>query len=774
MNELLAKLVLLLDGSWRELGAGVESTRWFFATAGLPVLIAGTVLGAGLAVVSYVRTTEGLTPKARVGLGLLRFIAVVCLVTIASGAICHVRLARTDRPHLLMLVDDSPSMRAVVGPGGRDRADNAQPGQSHLQVAEKSAELLLPELSGSFNVQTLRTSEVLGLEADGEKPQSLAEAVVRAASRSDERAPLAGVLLISDGIQTGQADLQAAAKDVPVSVSTLGLGTVATGDVVLHSAVVPPFVYHRDRTMVAASVRSYGMNGEAVVRLLALRPAGETEIASAKVTLKPDGSPTPARVEFAAEDLGLQRFILRIAPMSGELTDVNNSLQFHLDVRPEKLRVLVVEANAGWEYKWVRRALETDPAIEFYGLVRLPPDEWFFQGNNQRPDKKPVVARTKDGFPGSIEELAFFDVLILGDVERKVLEQAGRFEMVQTYVLQNGGGLATVGGMSVYSAGNYDDTPLARLLPVAVEREKKQHLINRFNVELTGRGMMHPVMQLEYDPEKNADAWGKLPWVEGGNAWRRVKPGATSLLVHPTLKTAFGQRPAAAAWQCGRGRVFSTALDTTWHWSLDRETDIDYHRRFWGLMMRWLGGDPRLVRGNVLILETPVCEVGRPVSVSTLLRNDAGMPIVDAAVVFAIEYPNGQKLSVRAGSDPTVPGCFRLNFDPDQTGVQKVDLEAKLPDGTDRKGAIEFNVSPSRAEYLDLRGDVNALAALSKATGGSAANAAQYQDLKLPEAKRRPATFERVVNLWRTPGIVILLVGCLAVEWFMRKRRGLA
>jgi len=293
-------------------------------------------------------------------------------------------------------------------------------------------------------------------------------------------------------------------------------------------------------------------------------------------------------------------------------------------------------------------------------------------------------------------------------------------------------------------------------------------------VQLTGRGMMHPVMQLEYDPEKNAEAWGKLPWVEGGNAWRRAKPGATALLVHPTLKTAFGQRPVAAAWQCGRGRVFSTALDTTWHWSLDRETDVDYTRRFWGLVARWLGGDPRLVRGNVLILETPICEVGRPASISTLLRNDAGLPISDAEVAFVIEYPDGQKLSVRSASDPAVPGCFRLNFDPDQTGVHKVKLESKLPDGTERKGAIEFDVSPSRAEYLDLRGDSVALAELAKATGGASAEVGGYRDLKLPDAKHQPASFERVVNLWRTPGIVILLVGCLAVEWFMRKRRGLA
>ena len=85
----------------------------------------------------------------------------------------------------------------------------------------------------------------------------------------------------------------------------------------------------------------------------------------------------------------------------------------------------------------------------------------------------PVLKNPKNGFPESQDELNYFDVLILGDLERKIFEQAGRFALVDAFVRQHGGGLATLGGLKVYGAGNYEDTTLARMLPFDLVHEKK-------------------------------------------------------------------------------------------------------------------------------------------------------------------------------------------------------------------------------------------------------------------------------------------------------------
>ena len=527
--------------------------------------------------------------------------------------------------------------------------------------------------------------------------------------------------------------------------------------------------------LISAELRSPGLSGEATLRLASLRAGAEKEIATTKITLAPGGEPLVARLEFPATDPGLQRFLVRVEPVAGELTALNNTVAFHLDVRPEKIRVLFVEGEPSWEYRYARQALLADPAVEFHGLVRLPGDEWFYQGPTNRADAKPVLRAPRDGFPATPAELNHFDVLILGDLERKVFEQARRFELVESFVRQRGGGLATLGGMKVYAAGNYEGTLLAQMLPVEVVREKTMQLVNRFNVQPTSQGLVHPVLQLEGDPVKNEQAWAALPWVEGGNAWRALKPGATPLLLHPTLRTPAGPRPVAAAWPYGAGRIYSTALDGTWHWRLARKADTDYHQRFWGLLIRWLAGDPRLSQPSApLMLDDPLLEVGKAAAFSVNLRDSDGNPVTDAAVEFTVEAPASERLLARAASDPAAPGRYALRYTPSQPGDHVIKAVITGPGDQHREQQLTCTVSPSRAEFRHIVPDTAALAELAAASGGVSLPLARHAELKLPAAPSSVSVQRVVVNVWQAPGVLLLLLAALSAEWLLRKRRGLA
>ncbi len=765
--SLIARLILLLEGEWTSSSTTVERVVWSFAQGGYAILITGAAAGLILAMLCYARTTESLTARARAGLGVLRFVSVICLVLIAAGAACRIHLLVKSRPELLVIMDDSTSMH--VKHGERTR------GEAVLNYVLESTHLR--HLRRTFNTPSKSTSNALGQTGLPQHSQNLAEAVIRGASAPQRRNPPDHILLISDGIQVGRSSLSDAAAQVGVPVSALSFGDGSgIKDAWIRSASIPPFVYHRDPVPITADIRITGLESETLLKLFHLRGKTEKEVASVPVTLEGDSSSVPARIEFTAEHSGLQHYELRLEGIEGEITPLNNALRFHLDVRPEKMKVLFVEGQPSWEYRYIKRALSADPAVEFHGLVRLPPDEWFFQGNNSRPNGKPVLRNPKRGFPDSIEELTYFDAIILGDLERKIFEQAGRFALIEEFVRRRAGGLATMGGLAVYGAGNFDGTPLARLLPFRVEREKKKHLINRFNVQLTPQGIMHPIMRLDHDPAKNEMAWSKLPWVEGGNAIRRTKSGATALLVHPTLSTPFGPRPVSAVWRCGKGRVFSSALDGTWHWALARKSETDYHRRFWGLCVRWLSGDPRSSRGNSLILETPVCEVGEPVALSTILRDAAGDAVSEAKVVFSMERPNQTGIVSHVKGDPVRPGRFAMGFHPDTSGMHKAVVSIRLPEGSEEEKALEFFVTPSRKELLSVRPDEQSLRDLAEATGGSVVPIWEQNKLKIPtpESGSNSRVVEITVQLWQSPGLVLLLVICLSLEWLLRKRRGLA
>ena len=78
----------------------------------------------------------------------------------------------------------------------------------------------------------------------------------------------------------------------------------------------------------------------------------------------------------------------------------------------------------------------------------------------------------------------------------------------------------------------------------------------------------------------------------------RARPGAATLLVHPTLKGMDGKpAPVLVASDVGKGRSLALLTDTAWHWGLPAAGEGDDGRafqRFWENAIRWLVRDPAL------------------------------------------------------------------------------------------------------------------------------------------------------------------------------------
>ena len=76
-----------------------------------------------------------------------------------------------------------------------------------------------------------------------------------------------------------------------------------------------------------------------------------------------------------------------------------------------------------------------------------------------------------------------------------------------------------------------------------------------FRPKLTSEGRTHPVTSLVLDPRDNELRWAKLPPLEGVNRVPRVRPGAATLLTHPTLRTDGGKpAPVLVVGDAGKGR----------------------------------------------------------------------------------------------------------------------------------------------------------------------------------------------------------------------------
>ena len=51
-----------------------------------------------------------------------------------------------------------------------------------------------------------------------------------------------------------------------------------------------------------------------------------------------------------------------------------------MDVSPQRRNVLYIEGEPRWEYKFIRRAADTDSSLRLASLVRATPNRYYRQG----------------------------------------------------------------------------------------------------------------------------------------------------------------------------------------------------------------------------------------------------------------------------------------------------------------------------------------------------------------------------------------------------------
>jgi hypothetical protein len=122
-------------------------------------------------------------------------------------------------------------------------------------------------------------------------------------------------------------------------------------------------------------------------------------------------------------------------------------------------------------------------------------------------------------------------------------------------------------------------------------------------------------------------------------------------------------------------------------------------------------------------------------------------------------------------------GAYGGQTDPLPPGEYRFLAEARSADGNTGLGRSEsrFWVDTNGPEYLRLRPDAGTLDQIARVSGGSSTDRAGIGDLlsRLPDVVRRMGRV-REVQLWNHLALFLSFITVLCVEWFLRRRRGLA
>jgi hypothetical protein len=577
----------------------------------------------------------------------------------------------------------------------------------------------------------------------------------------DQQSNLRAVVLLSDGdYNLGQPPVAAAQKmrlrGVPLFPIPVGSQT-RLPDLDLLSVTAPSYGIVGENVQIPFTIRS---SLDRQVRTI-VRLRDESGREHTKDIVIPPNSETYESILWRLEKEGSSTLELSVPVADGELIAPNNSRRFTIAGRPEKIRVLVIESQPRWEYRFLRNALSRDPGVELSCLLFHPA---LGPGGG-----KDYIAE----FPSKLEDLAKYDVIFLGDVgignDQLTREQCS---LIRGLVENQASGVVFLPG----SQGNQFsllETDLSDLIPVILDDKHRNGLAESVAapLTLTTEGRASLLTMLGGNEQENPEIWRRLPGFHWHAPVIKAKGGSEVLATHGTRRGKFGPVPLLVTRPAGHGKVLFMGIDSAWRWR--RGVEDLYHYRFWGQVARWMSYQRNMASGQRVRLffnpERP--EPGATVTLNANAFDVNGAPLEKGTVAIDLTSPDGRTQRIELQKNDSAWGAFSGRFKVDLPGQWKIRATASgaedkplettlLAQGME----IEKTGQPARPEVLEE---------MARVSRGRVIQPSQLADLiKEITALPEPRPLETRVPLWSHWGTLVVLITLLGVFWTGRKLNG--
>ena len=593
---------------------------------------------------------------------------------------------------------------------------------------------------------------------------------------------LAGVVLVSDGIDNGRlgtGPLSQGArrflKGLGVPVHTAWVGSRSIRDVAVAEVYADAFAFVRNAVQLEADIRVHGMDLQRLP--VQLETAGSV-VAQRELKLEPGRSDYRVRFEFVPQRVGKFVYTISTPLQAGEALPGNNRRSFVLKVIRDRIRVLQVCGHPSWDERFLRQLLKRDPNVDLisFFILRTPTDLSLVPTS----ELSLIPFPTEELFE---KELGSFDLVLLQDFNYRPYGIGVYLPHLRRFVEQ-GGGLAMIGGNLSFSSGGYHGTPVGEILPLVLLPDEgvPERLVSEedFKPRLTPQGRDHPILQVGRTASETGQILAGLPPLSGVNLVGGVAPGANVLAVHPVLRDATGKSmPVLATREVGKGRTLALTTDSSWHWafhSVGAGGTRQAYDRFWRNAMRWLIRDPELKYLRVIVQRDTVA-LGSAVRATIRVYNPDYSPAAGVRVSHEVELlPDAvsqEKKPVKVRTSYTnSEGEIALELTPTRVGAYRVRARGVVGGRSSEESALVL-VEPAGPEEREPRARPDLLRQMAQATGGRyLGQPASLPDLEFRAPQSVRVNWRRDVELWSHWWSLLFCVLILGLEWAVRRRYG--
>jgi uncharacterized membrane protein len=758
-----------------------------------------------LTIFLYLRR-QGLPTWVRIMLAVTRLLVLGLIVAVIFEPTATVRQTDTEKRRLPVLIDVSQSMsvkdqrkrsedigeaavalgilphsstaedvkRSAMALDGKQReaVDSASRLDLATSLLSKSGREMLGVIDADLDVSYHAFGETLQRLGKSELKESLAAlrsdspetsigGALEALAKTERGAPLAGVVLVSDGLDTSSRRTESVVRDlgtrgIPVYIVPVGIAD--PDDVSIRNVIMQDVAFTGDKVPVRVQLQSKGYEKRTAELTVSLNGRG---IARQIVTF--EGGLQFEEIFFNVDvaERGAARIVVEIEAFSDESTAANNRVERSVRVVNEKINVLCIEGSARWEFRYLRAMLKRDPRINAT-----------FIGTRSQPELAQNSSEYIAGFPEDREEAFAYDLVILGDVDSAFFS-AEAFQRLDELVRERGGSLLMLCGAR-FAPASYAGTPVERMLPVEFDPEAEWEDIDESVYPvLTPEGRSSLVMTLETDRDENDLVWSRVAPLDRIPPLLAPRPGATVLAELSDTQSRTDRYPLVAWQRYGTGKCMMMATDRLW--LLRFKTGDKYHWRVWSQCVQFLTLSRLMGEHERIRLETDRATYpvdGRVMLYANLLDDDyepliqPGFEIEVSALDVDGAAGDPQRVTLRP--DKSNPGLYEGYFSPPREGGYRVEANA-----ADRplSNSTEFQVADLRPELANTDMQIDHLLRITELSGGEVLSALEFQKLSdLLNNEPHTTTVRTDRPLWDNSLAILLLVGLLGFEWILRRR----
>jgi hypothetical protein len=557
-----------------------------------PVLSAGLILGLGVwLIILYRRQRRQYSAKEAAVLVVPKILIVLLLILAYFDPVWNVMQRPDENQKVLALVDTSSSMEV------EDKVEG-----SRNKRAGDLLEKLTQELRSSYiDFDALEFDSEVRTSASSVEPgqvreTDLGKCLVTIADKPDPAAlglskPAVGgskymsVLLLTDGGDEVVQNVKL--PEVPVYIAGVGSDPETWNDIAITRVEAPEVVEEQSDFEVTAEVLArcasyaFATGAERVNVRVEAKDGQDWETRDSKLV---DLSGARARVKFnmkSPSEMGMKKYRVRVETIDGELSELNNTRIFSIEVRKNTLSVLLFAQQLGWDFRQIYKELSDDTSVALTALFRVSSDRFIVRGSRQKGDEN-----LEAGFPSTKGQLGLYKCVIIGSFPASQWRQ----EQLQALVeyVREGGAVIFLGGEHSFGQGGYSRTVIEPLFPWRISAGEPELQRGQFTVNVPLSAANHGIVSetsrlISQTPASNKRGQASGAFIESINLSGSLRSGAVNL-----LDASVGNRTVSvvALQRFGQGQTMGVATNTLWKWTQVSDVLKQAYSHFWRQSVR--------------------------------------------------------------------------------------------------------------------------------------------------------------------------------------------